>query len=876
MSKNCNYVYVQGLRFRPQAVTVLWKHTDGVEYQVQLRKTGTGFAQCDENGIPLSVTPKDLKRVLKQGDTVNVIVHAMSDSNTEYEKVMLQLDPRRAEGRKGRKAFDAGSLTGLSASALRALALEQLQTAPYGAENRDQAVARILWGLENLDDSAIANMLAEAEVGYTSRSSTNAELAALLLSDQVLVASLMRDGKHESLRGLLQIAPLATATLAGVSRPAEEALAEAAMSIVYDRPNSPSGDPAAYRHALGYITDFDALSDLAFDRDPKVRIAAFNCFKAVAAKEDSDSLLRTVAITDSDAAVRTAAVRLIENQSVLRELVSKTKKEPNAAVFAATLEQLRSVNSVTCDRVLEELLQPTLKDGVNILDLDVQPSDEVLEHLVEVAGQTQTYLAIVAARAIRNPAIRLRVAGNTALAADIRADVVARIADAQERTWFTDPMHPTEVRCAAIQGYVTKEGVGYLSQRRLLELLRDHDPAVRLTTAKVLQDESALQEMATSDKTVAAAAAESLLEMGARRPEILVTTLPEVLITSLANKSFDESTRQQMFRMAEKTVQYQQALLATALGHPHWNNSSVAAHAREILSDGAGETTVDRREIERIDTGMRQIQTALRDVVLTETDSKVALSSYYALTGVNDKEAETVARTAHAASVRLRAAEDMNAYLNSYSTYWASAEIVARTALYQQALVDLASSDTDAAVRIEAAAGIRDQKALSEILESSTDVDVRMAVLGKVVSMDVMVRTLQNDASDAIRCEAVRQFVDIAPVSLSHGNERVIDRVAQEDGSSRVRKVALGFVTTSSVLDAAALGDPDPEVRIVALGRVSNQSVLVDIARNDVNTEVRIQALWRVSDLAVLADIATKDADAYIRNFALDRYNGRR
>jgi hypothetical protein len=851
MSKNCNYVYVQGLRFRPQAVTVLWKHTDGIEYQVQLRKTGTGFAQCDENGIPLSVTPKDLKRVLKQGDTINVIVHAMSDSNTEYEKVMLHLDPRLAEGRKGRKAFDAGSLTGLPSRALRALALEQLKTAPYGAENRDQAVERILWGLENLDDAAIAKMLAEAEVGYTSRSSTNAELAALLLSDQVLVASLMRDGKHESLRGLLQIAPLATATLAGVSRPAEEALAEAALSIVYDRPNSPSGDPAVYRHALGYVTDPAVLSDLVFDPDPKVRTAAFTCFKEIAPKGASDSLLKTVALRDSDPAVRTAAVCLIDSTEVLRDLASKTMHETNAAVFAATLEQLRSVDRRQFKQVVEKDLLRTDRDDYTWLPQ--QLSDEALEHLVGVgvAVSAPAYQVLAAVHTIADQAVQLRVANNTALPTVVRAEMVKRIADAQERAWFTDPIHPTEVRCAAIQGYVTEEGVGYLSQRRLLELLRDHDPAVRITTAEVVQDESALREMAVSDKAAAGAAAESLRAMGAHKPEVLVTILPEVLATSLGDRTFDTPTRQQIFKVARQTVQDQQEML-NQLRDP---------------AASSNETAVALVRATHIEAGMQQIRAALRDVALTETDSEVASSGYYALTGMDPEAAETVARTALSPEVRLMAARDMAFYV-TYSTNEPASD---RTVRYRQALIDLATSDADSEVGVTAAEGISDQKALSEILESAPNEHVRTALVQKIVSPRVLVRTLQNDASELTRMAATRRFASIADGGPD--TERVLHTVAQEDSSPEVRKAALGFVTTSSVLDTIALRDADPEVRIAALARVSNQSVLSDIARSDTSTEVRIAALKLVNNRAVLADIATNDADARIRACALSQYN---
>ena len=230
MSKNCNYIYVQGLRFRPDDVKILWKDDSGFEHLVNLRKTGTGKAIFDEFDIPVTLTPKDLKKMLKKGETINVITYPTDGTKDAREQVMLRLDPRQAEGRKGRKAFDPAALAGLPPRGLRALALEQLKTAPYGVENRNEAVARMLWSLENLDDAAIAKMLEGERIGFTPvenfasaitpRSSTNVELAALLLSDERLVAALRQGGKHESLRAIRRIAPLAAAVLADTSRPA--------------------------------------------------------------------------------------------------------------------------------------------------------------------------------------------------------------------------------------------------------------------------------------------------------------------------------------------------------------------------------------------------------------------------------------------------------------------------------------------------------------------------------------------------------------------------------------------------------------------------------------------------------------------------------
>ena len=113
MSNNCNYIYVQGLRFRPDDVKILWKDDSGFEHLVNLRKTGTGKAIFDEFDIPVTLTPKDLKKMLKKGETINVITYPTDGTKDAREQVMLRLDPRQAEGRKGRKAFDPAALAGL-------------------------------------------------------------------------------------------------------------------------------------------------------------------------------------------------------------------------------------------------------------------------------------------------------------------------------------------------------------------------------------------------------------------------------------------------------------------------------------------------------------------------------------------------------------------------------------------------------------------------------------------------------------------------------------------------------------------------------------------------------------------------------------------
>jgi len=258
MSSNCNYIYVQGLRFDPKDVKIIWKvdggSNHGLERLVNIRKNGTGKPVIGKDGEPITVTPKWLQKRLKKGETIEVVV------STANEKVHLRLDPREAEGRKGRKAFDPKSLAGLPPSALRALALEQLRTAPYGDNNRREAVARMLWSVEHLDDKEIASMLQllppEVEIRMSSveRSSTPLELSALLLSDERIVSALIAGGKHSSLAQIASLSTLSTATLVYAGRPALEIFEERANVLLLE-----STDPVVRLHAVRHVRNQDVL-----------------------------------------------------------------------------------------------------------------------------------------------------------------------------------------------------------------------------------------------------------------------------------------------------------------------------------------------------------------------------------------------------------------------------------------------------------------------------------------------------------------------------------------------------------------------------------------------------------------------------------------
>jgi len=345
MSSNCNYIYVQGLRFDPKDVKIIWKvdggSNHGLERLVNIRKNGTGKPVIGKDGEPITVTPKWLQKRLKKGETIEVVV------STANEKVHLRLDPRKAEGRKGRKAFDPKSLAGLSPSALRALALEQLRTAPYGDKNRREAVARLLWSIEQLDDEGIASMLellspeeswglspearkvvedARLAEKAADRSSTPVELAALLLSDERIVSALITGGKHSSLTRLGGLSTLSTAMLVYAGRPALEIFQKRANVLLLE-----SGDPVVRRHAARYVRDQGLLAEyLRNEADPDTRVALVEQLlvwvepagvtryadgSAVGELSEGSrarQLLRDLAVIDPDPRVRMIALEFVD------------------------------------------------------------------------------------------------------------------------------------------------------------------------------------------------------------------------------------------------------------------------------------------------------------------------------------------------------------------------------------------------------------------------------------------------------------------------------------------------------------------------------------------------------------------------------------
>jgi hypothetical protein len=457
MSANCDYVYVQGLRFRTWDVVVSWKDRDGVEHLVSLGKSGTGKAVFDEKGIPDRLTPKDLKKRLKKGETIDVwVLPSAPEEDPEdrnavrlvTESVRLRLDPRCAEGRRGRQDFaksrSAESLAGLPPETLRSLAFTQLVTAPYGEKNRSEAVERVLWSLGHLDDKSIALLLTVDVSGislvHPSRSSTNLELSSLMLSDERLISSLIEAGKHDSLRRLEHNSTVASATLAGAAtRPAHEVLESAALKLLAGQ-----ADPLVRLRAVGCVRNQDVLERvLVEDPDPVVRIEAISqltlwaqevtpgrparqsvrdavtkdpaptvrlhALRRVDTDEDiawdeRETLVFDAALLDPDEHVRLKALELLETDRALLDVATDTVVDPGTSRAARDLVFARiAAGSVPRRRV--GMVERRTDGGMRVpahtsklgrnrpvehLAMDVARSNnrEMLERLVDTLGSS--------------------------------------------------------------------------------------------------------------------------------------------------------------------------------------------------------------------------------------------------------------------------------------------------------------------------------------------------------------------------------------------------------------------------------------------------------------------------------------------------------
>lgn len=370
MSTRCKYVYVQGLRFRPEDVTVLWKQSDGT---IRPYTLAIGYMSLGPKGELLSLQPHELKATVKRGETMDARVRLANG-----EEVMLRLDPWKVRGRKGRKSFTPESLASLSLHDRRALALEQLKTAPYGSKNRNEAVGRILWSIDVLDDAEIASMLtdtADRTGTGDDRSSTPAELAALLASDKRIFRAMLdktRTGPGRATALLFEQVAQASAELAYTGTSLEEMCVDIAWN---------DEDPALRVAAVRHMRNGSLLAKIALsDQDWPVRLAAT---ERLAASTESSDALAVVAKTDSSAFVRSAAVAGISVKGH-ETLESLAEGDEDASVRKSAIERLAEVTKSNI-----AIARSGLRIAHSRVDLE--------SSAMELHTQTQRFIARLAA-----------------------------------------------------------------------------------------------------------------------------------------------------------------------------------------------------------------------------------------------------------------------------------------------------------------------------------------------------------------------------------------------------------------------------------------------------------------------------------------------
>lgn len=152
MSANCDYVYIEGLRFRTEGVRLYLALEDGSadgaseldKKEYRLVKGGPAATDL-EKGVVSTGTLRE--RVSWRGK-----LRAQVLGTDGHTMAVLQLDPRRCEGRSGRKAFSPERLTESLGDAAIAVAREQLRTLPYGKTEVRAARKRLEWALTVIPD----------------------------------------------------------------------------------------------------------------------------------------------------------------------------------------------------------------------------------------------------------------------------------------------------------------------------------------------------------------------------------------------------------------------------------------------------------------------------------------------------------------------------------------------------------------------------------------------------------------------------------------------------------------------------------------------------------------------------------------------------
>lgn len=250
MAANCDYVYLEGLRFKTGNIKVSVPVNTPEEGPVDrraLQYRRYKLAKPDNRSASMTedtITVEMLKKIVGRGETVPCRV---TGEDGEY-LTGLQLDPFRCEGRSGRRAFSAENLSETLHTKRFRVAREQIRTLPYGRREARGAVERLTWAIRSMPDG---------EVGAMVLSGDAPNLPGLLTRDRVLK---LFERRGDDITLILAAMPTLRASLDLSEEEAnkiEEALTNFAKQLFAEL-------PSFKRHVTGKTTGpLDSVTDPA-------------------------------------------------------------------------------------------------------------------------------------------------------------------------------------------------------------------------------------------------------------------------------------------------------------------------------------------------------------------------------------------------------------------------------------------------------------------------------------------------------------------------------------------------------------------------------------------------------------------------------------
>ncbi len=171
-------------------------------------------------------------------------------------------------------------------------------------------------------------------------------------------------------------------------------------------------------------------------------------------------------------------------------------------------------------------------------------------------------------------------------------------------------------------------------------------------------------------------------------------------------------------------------------------------------------------------------------------------------------------------------------------------------------LIEVASKDTDLAIRRTAIDKISDPETLAGLAESQDDAKLRD--YANSLALDIWVAKAVNSDDEIV---AEENFL----LAAKHGGQRVIASVAGQSKHSNVRRLALSKIDDDKALAQVVRKSQRMEEWQLALERIGDETVLRRIATDETRKQVAFAALERITDGDLLDEIASKAKSKPVR-----------